>query len=64
MIGNIGESIFKGEEINEFGFRHFELQLPMGQPADSWKFWSGTQKIQNQKELEVMPLCVYLVLFL
>lgn len=35
--GNIGESKFKGK-INEFGFRRFDFQVPMGQPADSWKF--------------------------
>lgn len=37
---NIGESRFKGK-VNEFGFRHFQLQMPVGQPAERWKFWSG-----------------------
>lgn len=36
-IGNTAQSRFKGE-VNEFSFRHFELQMPMGQPTDCWKF--------------------------
>lgn len=48
--GNIGESRFKGK-VNEFGFRHFEFQVPMGQTGGNFSL--EPRKFESRESVHV-----------